>query len=114
MTWRPKSPFALCAKTADTFAPPDYAKVFRRESPWPLALLHVALRSCKRLEKRCCHRSEYSYNTCLCRHARRTCCGDGCTDIEGMMKIVGGMNVAASRLAMGAVLGVLTSCRGDK
>ena len=27
---------------------------------------------------------------------------DECTDIEGMMKIVGGMKVAASQLAMGA------------
>lgn len=35
--------------------------------------------------------------------ARRTCRGDECTDIEGMMKIVGGMKVAASRLARGMV-----------
>ena len=35
--------------------------------------------------------------------ARRTCRGDECTDIESMMKIVGGMNVAARRLAKGVV-----------
>lgn len=35
--------------------------------------------------------------------ARRTCRGDECTDIEGMMKSVGGMKVAASRLARGMV-----------
>ena len=39
---------------------------------------------------------------------------DECTDIEGMMTIVEGLKVAASRLAMGAILGVPTSCRGDK